>query len=322
MSNLGLSAQNMAPVGTKRIGVYDGSGRRLGTVPLGRLAPPDRKRRLYSFELLSDIHLTRHDAANNAFAAAMKYAKENYDVVFVCITGDLSQTVEKSTAAFELFQSYFDYTDGIPQLNGKKVFAVSGNHEQASPDFSARNKVIAATGVGNVDDGLGNYVIAEYGDDAFFFLGCYEYNHSPVTDINGFTVPMSQLFPREDLVAIYEKAEEKRKEGKRLFFMQHVPIETECRDFDPTSIVGKYYLPLSVYRDAVVFYGHQHKGLHMGGLYRNDLGFQGMFVPALCGVLEAGQGYIVDVYPEGIHLRGMNFLTGKDIPKGTYWIDT
>lgn len=34
------------------------------------------------------------------------------------------------------------------------------------------------------------------------------------------------------------------------------------------------------------------------------------------------EGYIVDVYEDGIYLRGRDFVKGEFIPIASYWLDT
>jgi hypothetical protein len=48
--------QNTAPSGAKKIGVYDGKGNKVCTIPLGGLTPPT-KEKLYSFGFVSDVHI-------------------------------------------------------------------------------------------------------------------------------------------------------------------------------------------------------------------------------------------------------------------------
>ena len=39
--------------------------------------------------------------------------------------------------------------------------------------------------------------------------------------------------------------------------------------------------------------------------------------------LEAeSEGYVVDVYENGIHLRGRDFVKGEFLPIASYWLDT
>lgn len=37
---------------------------------------------------------------------------------------------------------------------------------------------------------------------------------------------------------------------------------------------------------------------------------------------QDSEGYVVDVYPDGIHLRGRDFVKGKFLPIASYWLDT
>ncbi|MBR4023246.1 MAG: hypothetical protein IKI94_11790 [Ruminococcus sp.] len=48
--------ENIAPSNAKSIGVYDSNGVKVCNIPLGRLTPPTDNK-LYSFGLVSDMHL-------------------------------------------------------------------------------------------------------------------------------------------------------------------------------------------------------------------------------------------------------------------------
>ena len=39
-------------------------------------------------------------------------------------------------------------------------------------------------------------------------------------------------------------------------------------------------------------------------------------------MLSESEGYVVDVYENGIHLRGRDFVKGEFIPIASYWLDT
>ena len=47
--------QNVAPYAAKKIGVYNASGERVGSIPLGTFKP-NYGERLYRFGVLSDVH--------------------------------------------------------------------------------------------------------------------------------------------------------------------------------------------------------------------------------------------------------------------------
>ena len=51
--------QNTAPVGVKRIGVYNSNNKRVGIIKLGGLAKA-KGEKLYSFGAISDVHLQRN----------------------------------------------------------------------------------------------------------------------------------------------------------------------------------------------------------------------------------------------------------------------
>ena len=63
--------QNIAPIGARRIGVYNSQGNRVGQIPLGSLTPPTPAKKLYSFGALSDIHL-QESTAQEDFQEALK----------------------------------------------------------------------------------------------------------------------------------------------------------------------------------------------------------------------------------------------------------
>lgn len=306
--------ENVAPVGAKRIGVYDENGKRCGIVPLGRMKPPDRSKRLYSFAVLSDPHIGKHTDADKAFAAAMKYAAEDDDIELVCITGDLVDDADNQTS-WDTFKGFLSYDEQIPKLKGtsKKVFAVSGNHEWLKQYESAVN---SATGVGT-------YAVQEHNADVFFLLGCYIYR-GELINAEGNTIPNAQRFKIEDLEKIGTVFLDNRQ--KRVFAFLHVPPQKGHVDYDLSELSENTlaYLPLSLFQGTTVFHGHEHRRLEAQDNYRGDLGCRWIHVPPLCGQdgYPAGQGYIVDVYEDGIHLRGKNFRTKEDIPIGTYWIET
>ena len=295
--------ENVAPVGAKRIGVYDENAVRCGIIPLGRMKPPDRSKRLYSFMVLSDVHIGRHDDADKAFAAAMNYAAQDDDIELICITGDLVNDADDQTS-WDTFKGFLSYDEQIPKLKGtdKKVFAISGNHEQLK--------------YYDTQTGIGTYAVQEHGGDVFLLLGCYEFMQRKEDDYN------VQVFPKEDLEAIC--AAFSGNSQNRVFAFQHVPPKEAHKDYDLSEVQEYAYLPLSLFQGTTVFHGHEHRRLEAQDNYRGELGCRWVHVPPLCGQdgYPAGQGYIADVYEDGIHLRGKNFATKEDIPIGTYWIET
>jgi hypothetical protein len=97
---------------------------------------------------------------------------------------------------------------------------------------------------------------------------------------------------------------------------------------------------LSHYKNIVFFHGHSHLKFYLQEYdelanYDNMRGSHSVHIPSLAvpreditgdGVaddIEAGsEGYVVDVYENGIHLRGRDFVKGEFLPIASYWLDT
>ena len=143
-----LISQSVAPVGAKRIVVFDENGRRCGSIPLGRLTPPDRSKRLYSFGAISDMHVGEkpYDPENKLvpnydnFIAALKYMNADDDIKFVINSGDLIvwvteesarlQGKEKTALQREHIEKYAELVS--THLPDKVMFVTPGNHEWLS----------------------------------------------------------------------------------------------------------------------------------------------------------------------------------------------
>jgi hypothetical protein len=97
---------------------------------------------------------------------------------------------------------------------------------------------------------------------------------------------------------------------------------------------------LSHYKNTVLFHGHSHmkfeyQALDINANYTERNGFKSVNTSSVgkprninvtAGTTpddnEGSQGYIVDVYKDCIVLNGINLITNKPIPLGTYKIST
>lgn len=299
--------QNVAPIGSRHIGVYR-NNEKIGYIPLGGLKPPNRSKRLYSFGLIADPHVGQTDAMNEIFRKTLKHLGEDDAVKFTVIAGDLIVWVKEDKG--ERLEAFKQYSEIISNnSNGKPVFAIGGNHEQWQHE--------------NIPNYMKNYADVEscvyhfkYGDDLFVMAGSYGY--APNT---GGTV---QTLSAHDLKSVRNLMNENR--NVRCFFIHHVQPSPTMPEYDvePTEYG---YLPLSFFahfKNMTMFHGHSHlkfstQETDAKANYREDMGFRSVHISALC---EHSEGYIVDVYKDGYHLRGMNFSTGDPVLIATYWIDT
>lgn len=327
--------QNTAPAGAQKIGVYDSNGNKVLTIPLGGLTPP-RQEPLYSFGLLSDIHL--YPIATVAWNPETKFNNaltffENEGCAFVAHCGDFTQTgltLDDTTTGLDTrqFAKYKEICDAhtIP------VYGICGNHESITnkDDYAMTNQrdlLIEYTGTDL-------YYTAEQGNDLFIFVG------QPDWDVVMGDDALQWL--KETLAA---------NSGRRCFVFIHSYIEEDSGDavdyrensvFDDWG-VAKTEAFMDVMRqcpNAILFHGHSHMKFECqeydaNANYTERNGFKSVHVPSVGkprGInLATGetpednngsQGYIVDVYEDCIVLRGWDFIGNKPVPLGTLRIPT
>ena len=94
------------------------------------------------------------------------------------------------------------------------------------------------------------------------------------------------------------------------------------------------------YKNVVWLHGHSHLMYQLQSIddhanIDTSVGYRSVHIPACSiprtansgetGCVEMtneSQGYVVDVYPNGIHLRGRDFAKGEFLPIASYWMDT
>lgn len=307
-------AENVALSNTRRIGIYNSNGYRVGFIPLGTLAPPMTGQKQYSFGALSDVHIIVNTAESD-FQKALTYLNDNVDVAFTCICGDLT---ENGTA--EELAQYKAVVDAYS--SDTPVYAIAGNHER----YNALSSGYLQTYTGKP-----LYYSFTHGNDVFLMCGCYSW----ATD---------GVFTHEYLQWIYETLEANR--NKRCFIFQHVFPWGDCGNpgglyyFDMFSgTKGSVFQSLlRHYKNTVFFHGHSHTKFDLQAIdgkanYSDSMGYRSVHIPSLSvprdivdstlqNIYADSEGYVVDVYENGIHLRGMDFVKGEFLPIASYWLDT
>ena len=315
--------ENIAPSGVRRIGIYDVNGNRVGQIPLGPLTPPTPRKKLYSFGALSDVHIG-YDTSASDFRAALTYLNKNEDVAFTCICGDL--TGDGSDAQFEQYKSVVDeYSSDV------SVYAIAGNHEGMTANVETR--IAAYTG-------HPLYYSFTRGDDVFIMVGV----------IGGDSYSNGVVFTDGELDWLESTLEANK--GRRCFVFQHIfagvrnePAcgnanglytnwcwhdSAECTRFE--NLMKQY--------STIWFHGHSHLRYTLQSIadyanYSKEDGYHSIHIPSLAvprddadgdgayeQVFAGSEGYVVDVYPNGIHLRGRDFVKGEYLPIASYWLDT
>lgn len=325
MSYKYLIPQNVALIGTRRIGIYDSNGNRVGFIPLGSLTPPNPAHKQYSFGALSDVHIG-YDTAEADFRAALTYLNEQEKVAFTCICGDL--TGDGTDAQLAQYKTIVD-----AHANGMPVYAIAGNHEGITENIDSRIEAYT---------GHPLYYSFTHGNDVFIMIGT----------IGGEMYSNGVVFVDGELQWLYNTLEANR--NKRCFVFQHIfaGVETEavCGNagglytnwcWHDTTECLVFESLMKHYKNVTWFHGHSHLKFikqKYGQLYANYSeadGYRSLHIPSLAvprddvdgdgkgdGIYAESEGYVVDVYENGIHLRGRDFVKGEFLPIASYWLDT
>jgi hypothetical protein len=214
------------------------------------------------------------------------------------------------------FKTHVDtYSPNIP------VYISAGNHDAGQ---SGKTYEYPIQYTGNP-----LYYSFEQGDDVFIMFGMTCWNAPPFSD--------------ESLQWLYETLEVNR--NKRCFVFQHAMRKGHAGDASGryswdalNNTNGKVFLSLMEhYKNVLWFHGHSHCEFEQqdtlslpNSNYDRAFGCHSIHVPSCCMTrnedngydYEDSEGYVVDVYENGIHLRGRDFIAKKFLPIASYWIDT
>ncbi len=327
--------QNIAPKGAKSIGVYDSNGNKIHTIPLGRLKPSTNEK-LYSFGILSDIHLyktaTNWDG-NGKFDRALTYF-ENQSCSMCIISGDLTQTgfYDEQSGGYVLSEGQFVKYKEICDKHTIPIYELMGNHESyyGQPITNNLDLLETYTGKGEL-----SYTI-EQGNDLFILCG------QPKD---------AWVMSDADFIWLGETLEANK--NKRCFVFVHSYIEEDSGDatdirensiFESWGKKSAFMSLLRQYPNVILFHGHSHMMFESqqyddNANYTERNGFKSIHVPSSGSPRElfwddankkyywqtkdgGSQGYIVDVYGDCIVLNGMDLVHNIPVPLGTYKIDT
>ena len=314
-----LIDENCAPAEATQIAVYDASNNKVGVIALGSLKA-DLGKKLYSFGAISDVHIG-YETAEDDFKNALNYLCDTERVAFIGIAGDLT-----GSATDQQFETYRDIVSANATV---PVYAITGNHDTESYRGS------------DVPDIISNYTNQPlyysftHGKDVYIMLG------TKLQEVGNHLAD-------GELQWLAEALEENK--DKRCFIFTHVYLNNSSGDpgniydFDLWSgAEEQVFLDLLAdYPNATIFHGHSHvefalqamddlTNVHIGAEY-NSIHIPSITAPrtgTLDGnsilsnyLYEKSEGYVVDVYANGIVLRGRDFASGEFLPIAQYYIPT
>lgn len=323
--------QNTAPPEAKSIGVYDSNGNKVTSIPLGRLTRPTGEK-LYSFGLMSDIHLYPLAAVEwhpeVKFDTALTYF-EGEGCAFCVQCGDYTQTgLYMEGDANNLAPAQYAKYKEICDSHTIPVYGITGNHENyVKPITSNLEELKYYTG-----DDL--YYTVTQENDLFIFLG---------------QPSAGEVMGNDALAWVADILESNQ--GKRCFLFVHSYIEEDsgdAKDLRENSIfemwgttkTSTFLNLLRANPNAILFHGHSHmkfinQEFDKTANFTEKNGFKSVHVPSLGRArdvdlttgttpedMSSSEGYIVDVYPDCIVLNGRDFVGGEWVPMGVLKIDT
>lgn len=337
-----LIPENIAPENVSSLAIFDGDTK-ICDIDIAKMKPVLGEP-LYSFGLLSDIHLWKTNSSsyaysNEKFDNALSFLEnQNCALCVVCgdltITGFYLRTDDADASTQTLDEGQFAQYKEICDKHTIPVYELMGNHESyyGMPISDNLDKMETYTGKGEL-----SYTVAQ-GDDLFILCG---QNHG------------SSVMSDEDFAWLEETLEANK--DKRCFVFIHPYIEEDSGDamdvrensiFDywGTAKTTNFMNLMRQYDNVILFHGHSHMKLECQELdvnanYTERNGFKSVHVPSSATPRyavynedtekyesqndnSASQGYIVDVYNDCIVLNGMNLINNIPIPLGTYKIVT
>ena len=327
--------QNIAPIGAKYIGIYNENNELLLEIPLDRLSPI-KKKKLYSFGIVSDTHMGYNSYTNKNDPSTVGTSLEDGNgygypgngtnlrytldfmnkqgISFLCNCGDLTNIgfYSKSTSTLEYYPYQFqEYRDILALYPHIPVYNVIGNHENYYSNIT--------NSLDKLEEYTGRRDIAYYfeqGDDVFIVVGQ-----------SSSTIPMTN----DHLQWLTERLQEFK--DRRCFVFIHSFMRNDsgapcnARDNDifsmswGTTKTDNFKTMLAGYPNVILFHGHSHMKFESqkydkNANYTERNGFKSVHVPSLgdprvltdiSGNWETdnygGQFYIVDVYNNYIILN-------------------
>ena len=319
--------ENVPPREATVIGIYNSAGERQGSIAFSAVRPDvPEQRLLYSFGLLSDVHIGRAEInPESDFERALKFFNTK-GVAHTCICGDITQNGEEAE-----YQSWA----AVAALADAPIYTTTGNHDATSkginPELWTKYTDLPLVFERSVEcDGKTGH---------FLFLGMERWN-------------FSAAYLDYHLAWLESKLEEYRNE--RCFVVTHLFFPDRAGNLNGIYPSGNWLKGEQLerleamcdrYVNSIWFSGHSHwewwlqKFQDRANLYRTyNATLQPtsgwcVHVPS-CGApitsngstrvdnTAGSEGAIINVYEDYIEIRGIDFISGKYLPIATYRLDT
>lgn len=338
---------NKAPYAAAKIGVYNSSGSRVGSIPLAEFKP-NYGERLYRFGLLSDVHNETSQADENQtdIRNALSYLNNDQSVEFTVISGDLTQlSYSNNNIATEMAL----YQENIRLASpNTPVYPTTGNHDcpqSSNVDITTFFNYAGLSDIAPANGATYSYEVTKTHTaangtvytDHFLFLGMKRYQFTSATYADG------------DLTWLAEKLEAYKND--RCFIITHMFFPTRSGNFKniyPSGnwLSGNQLTTLQnlcdTYKRTYWFNGHSHWKWYLqkyedkANIYpvsnlNRSCGWC-IHCPSCASPIDSdgtstrvsmpgqSEGAVVDVYPDKIVVRGVTFKDASDTDYTTRYL--
>lgn len=265
---------------------------------------------LFTFAVLSDIHITRrlvsHNNANY-WRALNQIMDEAPSAGLIVVNGDI--TDNGAAGEYESLKDIEGLFPGLPD-----VYYTIGNHDgdKNRSDFSElRDRFLELTGTDTV------YYSFEAGGSTFIMLG-NEGAEGDDPDLANLSEAQLDWLDQTLAEAVESKP------GRPVFIFIHQPMEgTVAATFEGSDIAQSAELMeiIERYPEAVVFSGHTHRSITGTLALRSEDGFASyLHDGVVCAVWDGtqdtydSQGLVVSVYEDYIRVQGRSFADDAWLP--------
>ena len=325
-----LITENIAPSNISSLAIFQGDNK-ICDVDISKMRLPNLGNKLFSFGLVSDIHVSAERTETSThFDNALTFFEEQ-GCLFCCHAGDMNNigfwyNADDTEIYLGQFAEYKRICDLHPNIT---VYGITGNHENY-------NKVITEN-LTELEQYTRHplYYTIQQGNDLFIFIG-QPANTSPTMNDEEFAWFKNLL----------EANPNKRCHVFTHFFGTNDSGKPKnCYSCNFGSHEAEFQTLMKKHGKAIHYHGHSHTMLESQTLdkmanYTDINGFPSVHIPSVGESREVAlqdngtytrldradgdycsQGYIVDVYENHIVLNGYDLINQEPIPIGQYCIN-
>lgn len=320
--------ENIAPPNAQSLAIFNGDTK-ICDVDISKMQPSNLGDKLYSFGLVSDLHVDGVGMNGTYLSDAMTFF-ENQGCSFCCHAGDMTNIGFWSESSDSIYLTQMaEYKSVIDSHPNLPMYGICGNHESYNKSIMENLTELKEY------TGRDLYYTMTQGNDVFIFIG------QPAGTIYAFEKKEEW---KNELRWLQSTLEANR--DKRCFVFEHLTLSDDSGN--PNNIHNAYWYELETtlvgimkhYKNAMLFHGHSHLDLNEQfnfsySNYSTKKGFKSINIPSsggsritVDGVLQKvnnpdlRSGYIADVYSDCVILKGYYFKNYEVIPIAQYCIDT